>query len=79
MSKTMTRDPRQRPVANDVLMSGYGSVSRKVERVHNSKARGPIVTYTVTGSIGRDGRHQCDLASWHRWCRDRKAKIVKRA
>jgi hypothetical protein len=63
------RDPRRQPVVGDMVISDDRKVRRTVAKV----ARG-----TVTYHDGTDLR-TCDVASWQRWCRDRLAKVVKRA
>jgi hypothetical protein len=63
------RDPRRTPAVGDVIMSGDRRVRRTVDKI-----RGGRVIYN-DGAGSKD----CDVASWRRWCRDRSAKIVKRA
>jgi hypothetical protein len=63
------RDPRRKPASGDVVISDDRKVRRTVDKVRRDRV------------IYNDGTYsrECDVASWQRWCRDRLAKVVKRA
>ena len=69
------RDPRRKPQVDDVVVSADRNVRKRVDRI-----RAGVVTYSWESRSPNDsGSSRCKVESWQRWCRDREAKLLKRA
>jgi hypothetical protein len=69
------RDPRRKPQVGDVIVSADRNVRKRVDRI-----RAGVVIYSWESRSPNDsGSSRCKVESRQRWCRDREAKLLKRA